>query len=88
SAGWRVYRARVVPPRRVARDGGTLTLSAIAGRAELWIDGKRVATKADARTAPIAAPIAAGPGERTVVLIVRSDAGAASGITGSAAVSR
>ncbi|WP_203308592.1 beta-galactosidase GalA [Sphingomonas beigongshangi] len=86
SPAWRLYRAKLTPPRRVMRDGGTLTLDNVSGKAEVWIDGRQIARKADPRPAPLTAPVPAGQGERTVVLIVQSQAGAVSGVGGSATV--
>ncbi|MES2336889.1 MAG: beta-galactosidase GalA [Pseudomonadota bacterium] len=82
TATWRVYRARVTPRRRVAAQGGTIRFAAIAGRAELWIDGNRVGQKLQAETGPIDARLPAATGARTIVLLVEAPAGAPSGILG------
>ena len=79
---WWVYRAVVLPSRRVAQAGGTLIFAGIAGRAELWIDGGRVATKTRAATGAIEAAVAPGTAPRHVVLIVDADPGGPSGIVG------
>lgn len=86
--GWQVYRARVTPIRAIAAKGGRIAFAAVAGRAELWVDGVRIADKSDAATGPIAAALPAGGGERTIVLIVQADAQAPSGIVGPVALSR
>ncbi|MCU6454322.1 DUF4982 domain-containing protein [Sphingomonas sp. A2-49] len=81
-AGWQVYRARVTPVRAIAAQGGRIAFAAIAGRADLWIDGRKVATKTDAHEGPIEAALPAGAGERIVALIVQPEPGQPSGIVG------
>lgn len=79
---WRIYRTSVTPWRRVGSEGGVIRFAAVAGKAELWIDGQRVGTKAEAAVAPFAGTVPAGAGTRTVVLIVEAAAGERSGILG------
>ncbi|HEX8445557.1 MAG TPA: beta-galactosidase GalA [Sphingomonas sp.] len=79
---WRVYRTLVTPTRKVASAGGTLRFAAVAGRAELWIDDRRVATKTDPAAGPIGAAVPAGNTPYRVVLIIDAAAGASSGMTG------
>ncbi|KQN20662.1 beta-galactosidase [Sphingomonas sp. Leaf33] len=81
-ATWRAYRARLQPRRRIAAQGGTIRFDSIAGRAELWIDGVKVADKATAPPGPLVGRIAAGAGPRTVVVLIDATGGAASGIIG------
>lgn len=85
-AGWRAYRARVTPWKRIAAEGGMLRFAAIGGRAELWVDGVQLATKADAAPGALAAALPPGAGPRTIVLLVEAAAGAASGLVGPVAV--
>ena len=59
-----------------------LRFAEVTGRAELWIDGRKVAAKDAAAPAPFEGPLPAGTGERRVVLLVEAAPGAASGITG------
>jgi beta-galactosidase len=77
---WRVWRADLPVRKRIAAQGGRLVLDRVAGRAELWIDGRRVATKDDAPGA-LAGDVPAGA--RQVAVLVQSVAGQASGILGS-----
>ncbi|PSJ39845.1 beta-galactosidase GalA [Allosphingosinicella deserti] len=85
-AGWRVYRSRVMPWKKVATRGGTLHFDGVGGRAELWVDGVKLASKQDAGPAPLTAGLPAGPGARTIVLIVEAPAGGASGLLGAVAI--
>ena len=80
TTGWRIYRARVTPRRRVAQAGGRVAFDGVAGRATLWIDGRTVATKADPATARLSAPLPAGTGPRTFALVVEAPVGMPSGI--------
>jgi beta-galactosidase len=84
--GWQVYRARVTPVRAVAARGGRIVFAAIAGRAELWVDGRKLAGKTAAATAPIEAVLPPGGGERTLVLIVEPEAGRPSGLVGGVSI--
>ncbi|TGX54316.1 glycoside hydrolase family 2 protein [Sphingomonas gei] len=79
---WRLYRARVTPWKRIAAEGGVIRFAALGGRAELWIDGTRVAVKDAAATGPMRATIAPGAGPRTIVLLVEAPAAQPSGILG------
>lgn len=85
-AGWRVYYARVTPWKRVAAQGGLLRFASIGGRAELWVDGKKLAEKADAAPGPIEAAVPAGASDRTIELLVQAPAGQPSGLLGHASL--
>jgi beta-galactosidase len=84
--GWRIYRARIIPWKRIAAEGGVIAFDAVGGRAELWIDGTRTAVKEGADTTPLRAPIAPGAGPRLVALLVYAPAGRPSGILGPVAI--
>ncbi|MQP65477.1 DUF4982 domain-containing protein [Niveispirillum sp. SYP-B3756] len=80
--GWRVYRTRFQPWKRMAAEGGLLRFEQVGGRAELWVDGRLVAEKSAAGVGPLQASFPAGTGLRSVVLLVESSAGTASGLLG------
>jgi beta-galactosidase len=84
--GWRLYRARIIPWKRIAAEGGMIAFDAVGGKAELWIDGTRTAIKDGIDTAPLHAPIAPGAGPRVVALLVYAPPGQPSGILGLVAV--
>ena len=84
--GWRVYRARVTPWKRVAAAGGVLSFASVGGRAELWVDGQKLASKVDAAPGELMAVLPAGAGERTIALLVEAPAGAPSGILGAVSI--
>ena len=88
ASGWHVYRARVTPVRVVAAQGGRIAFAAIGGRAELWVDGRKLGEKRTAASGPLDAILPPGAGERIVVLIVRPEADQPSGITGAVTVRR
>jgi beta-galactosidase len=79
---WRIYRTGVKPWRRVGTEGGVIRFAAVAGKAELWIDGRRVAVKTGAASGPLEAAVPAGAGTRTIVLLVEAAPQAPSGILG------
>lgn len=82
SARWRIYRTAVWPWRRVAAEGGTLRFAGIAGRAELWVDGRRLADKADTATGALVATLPPDEGARRIALLVEAAPGVPSGIVG------
>ncbi len=81
AGGWQLYRTTVEPWRAVAARGGTLRFASVGGRAELWIDGQRVADKA-AGTGAIMGQMPAGAGQRRIVLLVQAERDTASGLLG------
>jgi beta-galactosidase len=85
-AAWRLYRAHLQPKARTARRGGTIRFAGVAGRAELWIDGRQVASKPDPAAAPIAADIAPGEDPHAIAVLVWSEPGQPSGLVGSVTV--
>jgi beta-galactosidase len=85
--GWRVYRTRFKPWKRVASDGGTIRFQKVGGRAELWVDGRKLAEKADPNPAPLEAVLGGGESVRNVVLLVEAPDGSISGLLGSVGIS-
>ncbi|RMB54927.1 beta-galactosidase [Sphingomonas sp. PP-CE-3A-406] len=81
-----LIQGRFMPRRHVAVRGGTLHFAGVIGRAELWVDGQRVATKSDPAEAAMVAPLPAGEQERVVTLLLQADAGEATGLSRSVAV--
>ncbi len=81
-AGWRLYRAVLTPRRRIATEGGRLNFAGIAGRAQLFVDGKLVGEKTAEAAGPLAVDFPRGDGERTIVLMVSGSAGQPSGLVG------
>ncbi len=82
AGNWRLYRTRVTPWRRVGAEGGMIHFAAIDGKAELWVDGQRIAVKANSANGPLEGNVPAGAGPRTIVLLVEAAANATSGIVG------
>ena len=79
---WSVLRAKVTPRRPVRERGGKLVFQGVVGRGEVWIDGKRVGTKAGFAPATLIVPMPAGEGERIVSVLLESDGAQASGLGG------
>ncbi|MED5619126.1 beta-galactosidase GalA [Ideonella sp. BN130291] len=79
---WRTYRAEL--RLRADRNDGHARLSflEIAGRAEIWVDGVRVAEKTSASPGPLSVPLAAGPLRREITVLLQSQPGQPSGIVG------
>ncbi len=79
---WRLYRASVTPWRRIGAEGGTIRFGAIAGKAELWVDGRRLGSKTGVEPGPLEAALPAGGGVRQIVLVVEAAADGVSGVVG------
>ncbi|MEX6893877.1 hypothetical protein AB2D01_32960, partial [Pseudomonas aeruginosa] len=52
------------------------------GKAELWVDGRRLASKTGAEAGPLEAALPAGGGVRQIVLVVEAAADGVSGVVG------
>jgi beta-galactosidase len=68
-ARWVLLHLAFTPRHAVARQGGTLHFAALAGRAEIWLDGQRLATKTDPAPGPLAVPFPGGAGERLLEVL-------------------
>jgi beta-galactosidase len=81
-----LIQGRFMPRRDVAVGGGTLRLAGVIGRAELWLDGVRVAVKTDPAEAPMTARVPAGGQERVVTILLEAGAGEAAGLSRGVAI--
>ncbi|MFD1950781.1 beta-galactosidase GalA [Sphingomonas arantia] len=79
---WSVLRARFTPHRPVQARGGRIRFRGVVGRGEVWVDGRRLATKTGFASETITVPLPAGQGERVVTLLLESDGRAPSGLGG------
>lgn len=80
SPQWRIYRAALPQRKAVVARGGRISFAALAGRAELRVDGRLLASRSDTATGPLVADLP--PDAKEVVLLVHSDAGQPSGLLG------
>lgn len=64
AARWVLLHVSFTPRRAVAAAGGTLRFASLAGRAEIWLDGTRIAAKGDPAPGPLSLPFPPGTGER------------------------
>ena len=67
-AGWVLLRAQFTPFAAARRQGGRLHFAQLGGRAEVWLDGEKLATKTTAAPAPFKVKLPPGEGPRTVTL--------------------
>jgi beta-galactosidase len=56
-----------------------LSFTELAGSAEIWLDGKKIAEKRDPAPAPLDVTLPAGQGERSLVVLVQAEPSKASG---------
>jgi beta-galactosidase len=83
---WAVMRASFTPFAAQQTAGGVLMFSRIVGKAEVWIDGKKVAEKTMVDPGELSAPFPAGTGTRTVNLMIEAAAGTQAGLAGRVSV--
>lgn len=76
---WNAYRMEFTPQARVRQRGGAIVFTEIAGRAEIWIDGQRVARKTDFAPASLEVPLAPGERPRKLIVLVEAEPGKPSG---------
>ena len=79
---WSIYRLRFQPFSSVQSKGGRLVFRAIAGKAEIWLDGQLAAQKASFESTPVTVALPARAGERTLSVLIESAAGAPAGLAG------
>lgn len=77
---WNSYQLDFTPQARVRAEGGTIAFTEIAGAAEIWLDGRKVAEKPGTAPAPLDVPLPAGQGARKLVVLVRAEPGRSSGM--------
>jgi beta-galactosidase len=65
-----VYRAAFSPDAVHRKKGGMVVLKNVTGKAEVWMDGKRVAVKTTAAAAALQFPFAAGDQKHTINILV------------------
>ena len=83
---WISLRATFVARRRVQANGGILRFGGIVGRAEIWLDGRKVAEKLGFVEAPLDVTVPAGSEEHVVTLLVESRPGLIGGLSQPATV--
>lgn len=83
---WAIYRVHFLPFQAVQAAGGMLTFRAIAGKAEVWLDGTLLGTKAEFEVGPMAIRIPARRGERTLSVLIEAEPGGSAGLGGAVTV--
>ena len=83
---WRTYRALLNLRSDHNTGEGRVVLREVVGKAEVWIDGVKLAEKTSFEAGPITVALAKGPRERTLTVLVEAQAGRKSGLTGAARI--
>jgi len=82
-----IYRAHFTPRSSGQKEGGTLVLRAVTGKAQVYIDGKLAGEKTTPQRGEMKVPFPAGEGERTVsVLVEAASTGGSAGLGGTVTV--
>lgn len=83
SAGWYQLRGEPFHPlEQIVKKGGVVRFERIRGRAEVWLDGKKVADKLNAGGSSMEIPVPPGTKDHSVTLLIQSDASEETGIAG------
>ena len=75
-----LFRTSVTPRKDLWTGNAHLRFKRIAGKAEVWIDGRLAGTKATFAPAEWRVPLAAGAGARQVTVIIEREAGEPAGM--------
>jgi len=88
AGNWAVASVRFSATDAVRQSGGRIVFSALAGRAEMWLDGVRVGYKSifDQTAFDIALPL--GNGEHTLNVLFESQSGVPAGFAGAVTIER
>ena len=83
---WALYRANFTPWAGIAGQGGRVLFGELHGRAEFWLDGKKVAEKSTAAPGAFALELPAKPGRRELTVLIQAEGRAQTGFAGSVVV--
>ncbi|MEO8616583.1 MAG: beta-galactosidase GalA [Luteolibacter sp.] len=75
-----VFRSTFEPFHEVRNNGGSIQFSEITGKADVWLDGKRVASKEAFEPGPLIVALPAGEGTRTLSLLIETKTGEPAGM--------
>jgi beta-galactosidase len=75
-----VFRTTFEPFHAVQKSGGSITFTAITGKAQVWLDGKQVGNKDRFEPAPLTIQLPPGEGMRTLSLLIETRAGESAGM--------
>jgi beta-galactosidase len=81
-----ILRAEFKPRAPVVKAGGKLTLRDVTGKAQVWLDGKLVAEKAEAEKGTIVVPLPPGVREGALSVLIETTEGARAGLGGTVSV--
>ncbi|MFZ0233302.1 MAG: beta-galactosidase GalA [Candidatus Acidiferrales bacterium] len=69
-----IYRAQFTPRAVVQRLGGQVVLRQVAGKAQVWIDGKLLGEKTNAEKKDMTVSCSGGAGERSISVLIEAAA--------------
>jgi beta-galactosidase len=77
-----LYRATFLPYDEQQKKGGVLLLKNINGKAEVYVDGKLIATKKEEASSDLSVNIPPSRGERMLTILIEGTAGKRAGLGG------
>ena len=81
-----IYRIAFKPFAEQQKEGGQIRFEAITGKAEVWLDGKLVGTKASSEKAGLNISLSPGEPSRNLNVLVEIEQGKAGGLSGTVSV--
>lgn len=75
SGNFAVFRTVFEPFHQVRTRGGCVIFTAVTGKAEVWLDGRQVATKRTYEAGPLTIDLPPGQGTRTISLLIETRPG-------------
>lgn len=78
--GYVILRTRFRMPSSIQATGGRIVLKQVAGKAEIWLNGKKLGEKTEIRKADLTADIPAGAGNCDLRILLCGQAGSVTGI--------
>jgi beta-galactosidase len=79
---YRLYRTVFTPRKAIEHGKGRIDFSGLRGRAEIWLDGHLLSTKAGHDATRWSVPLPPGAGSRELTVLVEATDGAEAGIDG------
>jgi beta-galactosidase len=79
AGAWNSYHLTFTPQARVRQQGGIIVFTELLGRAEIWLNGAKVAEKIGFAPARVDVPLMPGEAPRKLVVLVQAEPGKPSG---------
>jgi beta-galactosidase len=83
---WALYRIKFQPFAAIQERGGRIVFRSLSGRAEVWVDGERLAQKAEVGEGWLRVELSPKVGERILTVLIETRPGVSAGLSGAISV--